>query len=116
MALELQWVGEDAIDRVAEVRMRCFGSALKDRDKYKESARLGLQQKPREFLLATLDGEDVGTVTSLAYTMWMRGAPIPCQGVAYVGTIKTHVHNVYGKLGVTGRMRAVARARELRLI
>ncbi len=33
-----------------------------------------------------------------------------------VGTVKTHVHNIYGKLGVTRRTEAVARARELALV
>jgi LuxR family maltose regulon positive regulatory protein len=33
-----------------------------------------------------------------------------------VGTVKAHVHNVYGKLGVHGRTQAIARARELRLL
>ena len=33
-----------------------------------------------------------------------------------VGTIKTHVHHIYGKLGVRGRTQAAARARELELI
>jgi LuxR family maltose regulon positive regulatory protein len=32
------------------------------------------------------------------------------------GTIKAHVHNVYGKLGVRGRTQAIARARELGLL
>jgi LuxR family maltose regulon positive regulatory protein len=33
-----------------------------------------------------------------------------------VGTVKTHVHNILGKLGVEGRPRAIARARELKLV
>jgi LuxR family maltose regulon positive regulatory protein len=33
-----------------------------------------------------------------------------------VGTVKTHVHNVCGKLGVRGRTRAAARGRELGLL
>jgi LuxR family maltose regulon positive regulatory protein len=33
-----------------------------------------------------------------------------------VGTVKTHAHNIYGKLNVRGRTQAVARARELDLI
>ncbi len=33
-----------------------------------------------------------------------------------VGTVKTHVHNILGKLGADGRPRAIARARELELI
>jgi len=32
-----------------------------------------------------------------------------------VGTVKTHVHNIFGKLGVVGRPQAMARARELGL-
>jgi LuxR family maltose regulon positive regulatory protein len=33
-----------------------------------------------------------------------------------VGTVKTHVHNIYGKMGVRGRTQAAARARELGLL
>jgi len=33
-----------------------------------------------------------------------------------VGTVKTHAHNIYGKLSVRGRTQAVARARELELL
>jgi LuxR family maltose regulon positive regulatory protein len=36
--------------------------------------------------------------------------------VLSVGTVKTHVHNIFGKLGVEARPRAIARARELDLI
>ena len=32
------------------------------------------------------------------------------------GTVKGHLHNIYGKLDVTSRFSAVARARELGLI
>jgi LuxR family maltose regulon positive regulatory protein len=33
-----------------------------------------------------------------------------------VGTVKTHVHNIHGKLGVQRRTEAAARARELGLV
>ncbi|GJM41356.1 MAG: hypothetical protein DHS20C20_16380 [Ardenticatenaceae bacterium] len=33
-----------------------------------------------------------------------------------VGTVKKHLNNVYGKLGVSRRTEAVAQARELRLL
>jgi LuxR family maltose regulon positive regulatory protein len=36
--------------------------------------------------------------------------------VLALSTVKWHVAHIYRKLGVRGRMRAVARARELRLI
>jgi LuxR family maltose regulon positive regulatory protein len=32
------------------------------------------------------------------------------------GTVKVHVHNIYGKLGVSGRVKAVAKAKELNLL
>jgi LuxR family maltose regulon positive regulatory protein len=32
-----------------------------------------------------------------------------------VGTVKTHTHHIYGKLGVNSRPRAIARVRELNL-
>jgi len=36
--------------------------------------------------------------------------------VVAVGTIKTHVHNIYGKLGAQNRAQAVTRAAELHLL
>jgi LuxR family maltose regulon positive regulatory protein len=33
-----------------------------------------------------------------------------------LGTVKTHMHNIYGKLGVESRKEAVARARDLKLL
>ncbi len=36
--------------------------------------------------------------------------------VVTVGTVKWHLHNIYGKLGVTSRTQAVARARQLELL
>jgi LuxR family maltose regulon positive regulatory protein len=36
--------------------------------------------------------------------------------VLAVGTVKAHVHTIYGKLGVQGRVQAIARARELNLV
>ena len=33
-----------------------------------------------------------------------------------VGTVKAHLHNIYGKLGVSGRTQAIAQAREVNLI
>ncbi|MBN2393525.1 MAG: hypothetical protein JXR84_22520 [Anaerolineae bacterium] len=36
--------------------------------------------------------------------------------IVTVGTVKTHVHNIYGKLGVKRRTEAIARARDLHLL
>ena len=36
--------------------------------------------------------------------------------VVAVGTVKTHIHNIYGKLSAQNRAQAIARARELGLL
>jgi LuxR family maltose regulon positive regulatory protein len=36
--------------------------------------------------------------------------------IVTVGTVKTHIHNIYGKLNVQSRTQAIARARELALL
>jgi len=36
--------------------------------------------------------------------------------IVAVGTVKTHVHNIYGKLGAVSRTQAIARAHELNLL
>jgi ATP/maltotriose-dependent transcriptional regulator MalT len=41
---------------------------------------------------------------------------IAAELVVAVGTVKTHIHNIYGKLGVQRRAQAIARARELKLL
>lgn len=90
MSLELRWVGEADVDRVAETQMRCYSHAGRELDRYTEHVRSDPTAISGDFLLAERDGQAVGTATSLSMTMWVRGSPIPCQGVASVGTIKTH--------------------------
>ena len=36
--------------------------------------------------------------------------------VIAVGTVKRHINNIYGKLGVSSRTQAIAKARELRML
>jgi predicted acetyltransferase len=90
MALKLEWVGETAYDRVALARHRCYSGMAGNLDKYREAMQFDTRQKPGDFLLASRDGIDVGTTTALSLHLWIRGARVPCQGVAYVGTTKTH--------------------------
>jgi ATP/maltotriose-dependent transcriptional regulator MalT len=46
----------------------------------------------------------------------MSNQQIADQMIIALGTVKTHVHNIYGKLGVESRTQAIARARDLSLI
>ena len=91
MSVNLKWVGEDQRDRIAETRMLCYAPARRELTQYLERMRNDVRSKPGEWLLAERDGVAVGTATTYAMTMWVRGGgAIPCQGVAHVGTIKTH--------------------------
>lgn len=89
MALTLQWVGQDQKDRVAEARMRCYAGSSNQIERFKETMVREEAAGAAEYLLAERDGRAVGTTTGWALNMWVRGSRVSCQGVAYVGTIKT---------------------------
>ena len=89
MAIKLRWVGEQDMDRVAQTRLRCYAPASKELDKFKDGIRADGRAQPGDFLLAENGAEAVGTATSLSLDMWVRGGRVQCQGVAYVGTIRT---------------------------
>src|SRR5215213_9756766 len=88
MSLNLRWVDESEYDRVGEARMYCYGAAAGDRERFCDSVTLG-KQFTGDALLAERGGRAVGTATSLRLRMWVRGGAVPCQGVAWVGTVKT---------------------------
>jgi predicted acetyltransferase len=89
MGLTLRWVGRDEADQVADVRLQCYGAAVREREHFAETMRLDQRVADRGFLIAEQDGASVGTATYRALTMWVRGRPFACQGVGWVGTIKT---------------------------
>jgi len=90
MPLKLRWVGESEFDRVVQTRLYCYASSWKDQDLFRTRINHDKRCKDGDFLLAERDGLDVGTLTTLSLKMWMRGACFPCQGVAWVGTVKSH--------------------------
>jgi predicted acetyltransferase len=114
MPLTLRWVGEDELDRVADTRMLCFGHSTKDAERYRELIRTDTRARPGDYLLAEREGLPVGTTTSLSMTLWVRGSPIPCQGVAWVGTVKTYRRRAEGEEGVATQLmrETLRRARE----
>lgn len=89
MSLNFRWVGESEYDRVVDARVACYGSSSEDRERYKQSPTLKRDLYPGDILLAERNGRTIGTATSLDMRMWVRGGVVPCQGVAWVGTIKT---------------------------
>jgi predicted acetyltransferase len=90
MPLNLRWVGESDFDRVVQTRLYCYAANWKDQDLFKNRLQNDKRCKSGDYLLAERDGLDVGTLTSLSLNMWIRGANFPCQGIAWVGTVKTH--------------------------
>lgn len=114
MALEFQWMGEESQERVIEVRLRSFGNAAKERQRFTDMTRMPIEPLPREFLVASQDGRDVGTTCSINLNMWMRGAPVTCQGVGFVGTVKTHRRGGGGEKGLASQMmwKTIEKAKE----
>jgi predicted acetyltransferase len=104
MSLELRWVGEADLDRVARTRMLCYAHAGRDLERMRTFIREDPRGRPGDFLLAERDGEAVGTTTSHSMTMWARGGPVPCQGVGWVGTVKTHRRRTKGADGVATQL------------
>jgi predicted acetyltransferase len=90
MALTMHWIGESEYDRLAAVRVQCYAPGMSAMGKYRDGIIGDLRGKSGDYLIASRGGLDVGTATSLSLKMWMRGECVACQGVAYVGTVKTH--------------------------
>ena len=102
MPVTLRWVGESDLDRVAETRVRCYATAAKELEQCRQVLRADPRPKPGDYLLAEDGDEAVGTATTISFTTWVRGSPLPCQGVAWVGTIRTR------RRGGDGNSRGVA--------
>ena len=83
MALQMRWVGNDELDRVAETRWMCYAHARKGLARFKENIHAGPWGRPGDYLLAERNGEAVGTASSYAMTMWVArgGGFVPGGGV-----------------------------------
>jgi predicted acetyltransferase len=89
MDLSLEWHGREAADIVGQVRGLCYGASQQAVPGYPEHLATDERIVADDLLLARRNDEPVGTATSYSMKMWVRGHAFPCQGVAYVGTIKT---------------------------
>src|ERR1700686_4086031 len=104
MGLQMRWVGEEEAERVAQTRLLCYGHASNQTERFRESVRGDARARGGYYLVAERDGELVGTATSLSMKMWARGAALPCQGVSWVGTIKSHRRRSSDGEGVATRI------------
>jgi predicted acetyltransferase len=91
MSLNLQWLTREAgVEIVGRTRALSYAPTFKEIEVYQKRLSEDGRVLGDDLLLAERDGVAVGTATSYSMKMWLRGRPIPCQGVAWVGTVKTH--------------------------
>ncbi len=113
MALQVRWVGDEDYDQVALTRTRCYTAAGRELERIR--GLLGDPHPYRSILLAERDGEAIGTATDLQLRIWMRSGSVACQGVAWVGTVKTaRRRGAADERGVASRLMdaLIERARE----
>jgi LuxR family transcriptional regulator, maltose regulon positive regulatory protein len=67
-----------------------------------------------EGLYETLSGRELEILRLVC--QGLSNQEIANQLVLSVGTVKTHIHNIFGKLGVSGRPQAIAKADRLNLV
>jgi predicted acetyltransferase len=90
MSLTLKWVGKEAAEVVGQTRALCYAPATREAPEFQQRLANDARVTGDDLLIAHRDGTPVGTTTSYSMTMWIRGQSFPCQGVAWVGTVKTH--------------------------
>jgi LuxR family maltose regulon positive regulatory protein len=78
-----------------------------------ESASIQNPQSKIQNLVEPLSDRELDVLRLLA--QGLSNAAIADRLVVSVGTVKSHVHHIYGKLGVQSRTQAILRAKELQL-
>ena len=99
-AIEAVGRGEALLDPA--VTQRIFQEVRKAAKEEEASAFSGLTQQEKHVLLLVSEGK---TNREIGEALFIS-----------LGTVKAHTSNIYGKLGVRSRTRAVARARELGIL
>ena len=89
MPLTATWVGPESIERVVDVRLRCYGGGPAERATFLKKSEMS-RTDAGDVLILSDDTGDVATATSHSMTINVRGTPLPCQGVAWVGTVRSH--------------------------
>lgn len=117
MPLKIEWTGREQLERIARIRWQCYASRENEFDSFIQRTRTG-RFSDGDVAIATENGVDVGTATSLSLQMHVRGKRLDCQGVAWVGASKSHRRRSGEERGVASQvMEALLnRARERKQI
>lgn len=101
-SLTHRWLSRDSADLIGHVRMHCYAASLSQRPQFVNSVLEDTRVRDGQFLIVEKDGRPVGTATSADLTMHLHDANggFPCQGVAYVGTVRTERRKGAGRGGV----------------
>jgi predicted acetyltransferase len=89
MSMTTRWAGRESTDAITDVRLRCYGNSPGDRANFLERTKND-RFEDGDVLIASQDGRDIGTATHMNLSMWVRGGQVSCQGVAWVGTVRSH--------------------------
>ncbi len=85
--LTIRAASSGELNLVARVRARCYRASYALEHKMRDATRTDRADAAAgDFLIAEQDGRLVGTTTCMRGQMNVRGAIVPCQGIAYVGT------------------------------
>ena len=89
MGFSHRWVGSEQSEAVVLARLNSYAAGRHELETYRKRFAEDKRARDGDFLLLERDGRVVGTTTSLSMTMLVRGMPVSCQGVAWVGTVRT---------------------------
>lgn len=117
MPLNIEWTGRAQLERIARIRWQCYGNRENELESFIHRTRTG-RFMDGDVAIATENGIDVGTATSLSLHMHIRGKRLDCQGVAWVGASKSHRRRSGEERGVASQIMdaLLHRARERRQV
>ncbi len=87
--MNLRWAGRESLEAIADVRLRSYSYTPAIRESFiKRTA--DDRFADGDVALLEDNGVVVGTATHLSLQICTRGGRVPCQGVAWVGTVRSH--------------------------
>lgn len=112
MPLQATWLGRNDLERIADIRLRCYGNAPGDRATMLKRTQID-RFVDGDVLMLSDDTGDVATATSLSLNVNIRGAALPCQGVAWVGTVRSHRRRKIDGRGLASRVMDLLREKAI---